>query len=453
MNYEALFAEAGDRSVRVGLVGVGDFGASLLAQSAYIANLEIVLLCDRDRTRLERAVEAAGPTGGDIMCVADIAEAGEVALDVLVEATGNPAAAAANALHAIAAGWHVVMVSKEADILVGPLLHRLAAEKGLVYTPVDGDQPSLLIGLVSWAQTVGLEIIAAGKSSEYDFVLGPEDTLTWRGREFGSSDLGNLWQTDGKDLPATLARRTAAAAEAGVPTRTAPDYCEMGVVANATGLAPDRPDFHAPLLRPVEVADAFQPVADGGLLNATGRIDVFNCLRRHDEASFAGGVFIVVACRDSATWELLREKGHVVARNGKAAMLYNPQHLLGIEAPLTILCAALLEKPTGGTSPRPRVDLIARAARDFRAGDVLAITDPHHHEVAGLQPELAPAAALAEEAACPYYLAVGRTLTQAVAAGDVLTAGMVDLPADSQLVDLRRRQDVCFGLAEGGISP
>jgi hypothetical protein len=47
----------------------------------------------------------------------------------------------------------------------------LRSEKGVVVTPVDGDQPSLLIGLVSWAEVLGLEIIAAGKSSEYDFVF------------------------------------------------------------------------------------------------------------------------------------------------------------------------------------------------------------------------------------------------------------------------------------------
>jgi len=258
-----------------------------------------------------------------------------------------------------------------------------------------------------------------------------------------------LWSAEDADLPALAARRAEAAAAAGVPTRTAPDYCEMGVVANATGLEPDRADFHAPILRPVEVADAFQPAADGGMLQDPERIDVFNCLRRHDEASFAGGVFVVVACRDEATWGLLREKGHMVARNGKAAMLYNPQHLLGIEAPMTILGAALLQMPTGGVAPRPRVDLVARTERDFKAGETLAITNPHHHEVAGLLPELAPAAAIGDGAACPYYLAVGQTLRQDVAAGTILTGGMLEIPPSS-LIDLRRRQDRQFGLMPGG---
>ena len=58
--------------------------------------------------------------------------------------------------------------------MVGPILARRAASAGVVHTPVDGDQPSLLIGLITWAQAIGLTIVGAGKSSEYDFVHDPE---------------------------------------------------------------------------------------------------------------------------------------------------------------------------------------------------------------------------------------------------------------------------------------
>ncbi len=62
------------------------------------------------------------------------------------------------------------MVSKEADSVVGPYLSQRANKAGVVATPVDGDQPSLLIGLLCWARLLGLNVVAAGKSSEYDFV-------------------------------------------------------------------------------------------------------------------------------------------------------------------------------------------------------------------------------------------------------------------------------------------
>lgn len=444
MNFEALFAAHADKVVRVGLVGVGDFGATLLAQSRAMPNMRITVACDKDVARMERAVSAAGMSADDLFMTDDITGADVPDFDVLVEATGHPGAAAEIAEWAISRKRHVVMASKETAIVVGPILHRMARGAGVVYTEVEGDQPSLLIGLVSWARALGLDVRAAGKSSEYDFVLDPDDTLNWCAESKANSGLSALWQNDGTDWHDITAKRRAAIHAAGFPDHVVSDFCEMGVVANATGLTPDRADFHAPLLRPVEIADAFQPAQDGGLLSGHGKIDVFNCFRRHDEASFAGGVFIVVGCDDAATWKLLAEKGHVVAHNGKTAMLSNQQHLLGVEAPMSILSAGLLGLPTGAHDPRPHVDLVARAARDFEKGDVLSITNMHKHEVQGLAPELIPAAALSDDGPCPYYLATGRTLARDVQTGEMLSEDMFAPIAETALRRLRRAQDDAF---------
>ena len=77
-----------------------------------------------------------------------------------------------------------------------------------------------------------------------------------------------------------------------------PDLCELTIVANATGFVADRPDLHAPAARIPEVADLFAPREAAGLLAGARRLDVFHHLRAPDEASFAGGVFIVVRCDD-----------------------------------------------------------------------------------------------------------------------------------------------------------
>ncbi len=104
----------------------------------------------------------------------DLAAVAALPLDVVLEATGDPEAGARHAEMAIAAGHHVVMVTKETDSVIGPILSRMARDRGVVVAPVDGDQPSLLIGLATWAQVIGLRIVAAGKSSEYDFVFDPD---------------------------------------------------------------------------------------------------------------------------------------------------------------------------------------------------------------------------------------------------------------------------------------
>lgn len=446
MNFDALFAKTGNKVVRCGLVGIGDFGASLLAQAKHVPNLKIALICDRDPARMAESVAATGADTTEIVMVQDMDDADGVQLDVLVEATGNPATAAAVGEQAIDRGQHLVMVSKEAAIVVGPILHARASAKGLVYTEVEGDQPSLLIGLMSWARTIGLDIRAAGKSSEYDFVLDPDDSLTWKNQHHPNSGLTVLWERNALSWQELTDAREARAANLGLPTRTVPDFCEMGVVVNASGFTPDRPEFHTPILRPTELAEAFKRSADGGLLAGDRRIDVFNSLRRTDEASFAGGVFILVNGHDDKTWSLLRDKGHIVANDAGAAVLYNPQHLLGIEAPITILAAGLLGIPTGATHPKPVVDLVARTDRDFGAGERLAITDAHHHEVAGLRPELIPAGRFAAANPCPYYLATGAQLRQDVPAGTLITAGMLEVNMGTVLARLRGEQDQHFGV-------
>ncbi len=459
MNYEALFAAHAGHTVRAGLVGVGQFGVSLVTQSRRVPLLAVSALCDRDVARAETACRRAGLGPADYAVCASESEAHaalaagrraivddadllvRLDLDVVVEATGSPEGGARTAAAAIAHGRHVAMASKEADSVVGALLAARAADAGIVYTPIDGDQPGLLMGLVSWARTLGLTVICAGKSSEYDFVLDGDD-VCWTDCTLPAPEMASLWSFAEDDTARVVsARREALAA---LPQRTVPDLCEMGMVANATDLLPDTPMFHVPVARTVEVPEILRPLDTGGILARPGVLDVFNCLRRPDEASFAGGVFVVVACEDRETWEVLREKGHVVTRDGRHAMLYNPQHLLGLEAPISILCAALLGQSSALGRDRPRVDLVARASREMAAGTVLAITNAHHHEVDGLEPMLLRAAPCVGASPVPYYLAASRPLARDVAAGQVLTVDDVDLDRDGALWSLRAAQDARF---------
>src|SRR5690606_32963065 len=156
-----------------------------------------------------------------------------------------------------------------------------------------------------------------------------------------------------------------------------PDLCEMGIVANHTGLLPDRPGLHAPIARTVELPSLFRPRARGGLLAGVGRVDMFNCLRRPDELSFAGGVFVIAEAPDEATGRLLASKGIPTCPEGRYVLLHNPVHLLGAEAAMSILSAAHLGRSTGGTDVRPVVDLVATAARDLEVGERLEMGARH----------------------------------------------------------------------------
>ncbi|WP_159349562.1 NAD(P)H-dependent oxidoreductase [Roseomonas harenae] len=451
MNYEILFRDLGDRRIRFALTGAkGGFSRTLLGQVPAIPWLEATVLCDLDPEGVLALLrELRLPSGAAVICedaeaarsaaaagriavVRDHALLAEVPHDIVVEATGQPETGARIALNAIERGAHVAMVSKEVDSVVGPHLNRLAADRGLVYTTADGDQPANLIGLVTWARLLGLEVVAAGKSSEYDFVFDPATgRVTWTDRQCDAPGLADLWSL-GEDVAATLSRRSEVLAA--LPQSATPDYCEMNVVANSTGLIPSRDALNYPFCRITELADIFVPRENGGLLDRTGVVDVFNLLRRPDEMSFGGGVFVIVRCIDAATWELLRGKGHVVSRDGRHACIFLPYHLMGVETPLSLLSAVLHGRASGSDTQRVHAVMVARADRDFRAGEVLHMGG-HHHVMEDCTALLLPV----KEAAglAPFYLAANKPLRADVPRGSLIAEEAVDL--DGSLLQALRR--------------
>lgn len=458
MNFHTYFADA--REVETCIVGTGGFGRSFLVQSLRVPLMNTRIAIDVDADIAAQSIRSVGIADAQIaICrTADEAEAAwqagqyiatsdiEVVLGlpfhVVVEATGHPEAGARHARLAIEAGKHVVMVSKEADSVVGPALALLARQKGVVITPVDGDQPSLLISLVSWAELLGFEVIAAGKSSEYDFVYDADaGTLTSNGVTVDAAEFAGLDRLGDADTAERAQARSKAAAAFG--QHLVPDLCEMTLVANATTLTFDRDNFHAPIARIDEVPTFLSMKSDGGLLDTSGGLDVFHCLRAPGEVSFAGGVFVVVRCEDEATWDMLAEKGHVISRNGSTAMVYNPRHLLGLEAATSVLAAAVHGVSQGMAEPAHRVDLIARAEVDLPAGTLLTASG-HHHQIEGLSGAVVPAQGLAPDAPVPFYMAANRKLVRPVKGGQTIVLGDIEIDAQSEMLALRQMQDKHF---------
>ncbi len=460
MNFHQHYARVA-RPVEACLVGSGSFGRSFLTQAGRIPLVSARIAVDMTAEAAAKAFLAAGIAASDITVCATAAEARaawaagrhvaagsldaviDLPFDFLIEATGAPVAATRHALAAIEAGRHVALVSKEADSVVGPGLARRAAEKGVVVTPVDGDQPSLLIGLVTWAELLGFEVIAAGKSSEYDFVFDPgSGDVACNGVTRSLPALANHWALGGADAVSRAAGRAEVLGSA-FPLRAVPDLCEMTLVANATGLSADVAGFHAPPARIPEIADLFSERGQGGLLGGTRRVDVFHHLRRPDEASFAGGVFVTVRCEDPVSWKLLEEKGHVVATGGHTAALYLPRHLLGLECATSLLDAVGYGVSGYGPDYRPRQDLVAVAERDLLVGTVLTMGG-HHHSIPGVAGAMVEARPLGEDEPAPFYLVADATLVRPVRAGEAIRLGDVKPDETSPLFQARLSQDAMF---------
>src|SRR6202790_3790883 len=161
---------AAGKPVPVALIGAGKFGSMFLSQVPHTPGLEVPVIVDLDP---ERAREACRTVGWDASRIAattftaDAAKAASGNIEVIVEATGNPAVGIRHARAAIAAGKHIVMVNVEADVLAGPLLAEEARKAGVVYSLAYGDQPALTAEMVDWARATGFHVVAAGKGTKY----------------------------------------------------------------------------------------------------------------------------------------------------------------------------------------------------------------------------------------------------------------------------------------------
>lgn len=427
--------------IRVAVTGAnGGYGRTLLDQLRRLPDIRPVQLVDPDvagttRMLLDLGVPADGlqvaETAADTAAAVD---AGQVAVvvghealdwsrvDVLVEATGRIDVGHAYADAALEHDVHVVMVSKEVESVVGVHLAQKAAARRLRYLPGAGDQPANLLRLLSWVAACGFDVVALGKSAEYDLAFDPATgVVDQNGEQIDAPELADLLVM-GDDVPGLLTDR--AAAVSALRRGAAADACEMNVVSLWSGAGVDVETMHYPVVRPDELADVYAMREHGGIIGRAGSADVFSMLRLPGEASFAGGVFVVVRTGDAVTWETLRGKGHVVSRDGRYACIYWPYHYMGIETPLSIIEA--FDGAASLPQPRQHTLLAARSTSALSAGTTFRVAG-HHHEIAGVAPVIVDPD---DERTAPYYLLSGARLRNDVEPGRLVRLDdLTDVPA------------------------
>jgi predicted homoserine dehydrogenase-like protein len=463
MIYQHLFSRVSEpETVRAALIGAGQFGAPIVTQAPLIPRLDLCAVADLNVEAARAAFLRAGRAEDDI-AVCDSREAALQALEagravvvgdalllmdlplhVIATATRAPAAAALYAGEAIRHGKHVVMIDKEADSIVGSVLKRRADAAGVVFTTDDGDQPGLLMGLASWARLLGMEVLCGGdlRSALYDPAAG---TVSRGGRTVQVAE-ADRWALE--RIPAGEAPRYAEARCRILDAFREDDalgdpMCHMAVAANGTGLLPEGPIGHRATLRLVEIPQVLCPQGEGGILAGRGVLDMAYALHTADQPHGGGGVYIVVANPDPVSRATMIEKGLYANAEGTAMLAYRPYHLCGAETAMSILCAGLLQTPTGAADLRPRVDMVATPMRAFRAGEIISRPGGLGYD-RDLLASLAPAAPLAPDNPVPYFMLEGIQLAVDVPAGTAITGSMVVEPPGSALWALRREQDALF---------
>ena len=422
---------ASARPVRIALIGAGKFGSMFLSQAPSTAGLEVSVIADLDPDRARAACRSVGWSDALLAGTRFIDDAFEAVrsddIDVIVEATGDPAAGIAHARAAFAAGRHMVMVNVEADVLAGPLLAAEARDAGVVYSMAYGDQPALTSEMVEWARISGFDVVAAGKGTKYL-------------PSYHGSTPETVWQHYG--LTADEARA------AGMNSRMFNSFLdgtksaiEMAAVANATGLTPPPDGLNFPPCSRDHLAHVLRPTADGGQLHHKGQVEVVSSIERDGRPvpnDLRWGVYVVIQAPNDYTAACFRQYGMNTDASGRYSAMYKPFHLIGLELNTSILSAALLGRPTGAT--RDFVgDAVATAKRNLAAGE--SLDGEGGFTVYG---KLLPARTSLERGALPIGLANAVTLKRAVGAGEIV--GWRDVECDPALeaVSARREMEARF---------
>ncbi|MDH3739438.1 MAG: Gfo/Idh/MocA family oxidoreductase, partial [Alphaproteobacteria bacterium] len=348
-----LKRDASANPVRVALIGAGKFGTMYLSQAGRTPGIRIAALVDLNPARAKAACTRADIGDTFITDDAMAVIAGDD-IDVVIDATGSPAAGIAHALACCEHGKHIVMVNVEADVLAGPLLAERARQAGIVYSLAYGDQPALICEQVDWARACGLEVIAAGKGTKY-----------LDGYHYVTPD--DVWQHYG------LTPEQAAAG--GMNPQMFNSFLdgtksaiEMAAVANATGLTPAPTGLAFPAVGVQDLAHIMRPTAEGGRMHHKGQVEVVSSEERdgrHVAGDLRWGVYVVFEAPSDYVAACFAEYGLITDVSGRYSAMWKPYHLIGLELGISVASVALRGEATGQPTGF-RGDAVATAKRNLQ---------------------------------------------------------------------------------------
>lgn len=417
--------EAENDPIAVGLIGAGQMGVEIVAQIGQMKGIEVACICDlsvdlarkgfADTQKKRDVVVTDDPrvateawANGSYVATTDYRVATRMEqIDAVIDATGSTEMGAIVSLDCINHGKHIVMMSVECDVTIGPILRQMAENAGVVYSLAAGDEPAAICELYRFADTLGFEVVAAGKgkNNPLDIYANPDtEREKAEQREMSARMLAEF--VDG--------------------SKTA---IEMTAVSNATGLLPDVSGMHGAKSTVDTLNKVFVPEADGGVLkNRTGVVDF--AIGVHP------GVFLVV------TTDNERLRAGLVQRDmgpGPYYTLFRPYHLTSIEVPMTVCQAVFYGESTGHPLKRLYTECTAISKRDIKKGEVLDGIGEWSY-----RGSVEEAKSAADKRYLPLGIAQGCTATQHIPKDTVITYDMVDASRESVLMELRRLQDILY---------
>lgn len=345
--------------VTIGLAGAGQMGTDLIVQAALMPGVRIGAVVEMNPQAAINAALMAGHSREDIVSASTAEqidraiEAGRLPItddyramcaaghiDVVIDATGSPNIGTIVSLEAIRNGKHVVLLSVEADITIGRFLKEEARKAGVVLTGAAGDEPAATVELIGFAQSLGFDIVCAGKAKNNAFK--PDAVPDEFAAEAKARNMNPRMLVEFVDGSKTMV--------------------EMTALANATGLVPDVPGMHGPHADRDVLAQVLCTKEDGGILSRSGVVD-FTLGK-----GVAPGVFCIVKPRHPRVIERMAD---LKVGPGPCFALIRPYHLTSLEVPLSAVRAVLHKRPDMEVLDHPVAECAAVAKRDLKPGDTL----------------------------------------------------------------------------------
>ena len=427
---EALARRADEgRPVRVGLIGAGFMARGIVWQLRHaVPGMRLVAVSNRTPAKAEDALRKAGHpasrtvhNGDDVAtCAADgvpgvtddpnlLVESPDV--DVLIEATGAVEFGAHVMTHAIEHGKDVVSMNVELDATVGAILQQRALDAGVIVTGCDGDQPAVQMNLVRFVRSLGLTPLVCGNIKGLQDHYRTPETQKGFAAQWGQTPEMVTSFADGTKIS-----------------------MEQALVANSLGMSIAAPGMLGPDHRGHvdDLREFFEQEVGLERLRELGGIVDYVV-----GAAPSPGVF-VLAANDDAEREIYLRYGKL--GDGPLYSFYVPYHLTALEAHLSAARVVLYRDHVVSTKPvAPRVDVVAHAKRDLRAGETLDGLGGFLTYGACERAEV-----VMERRALPIGIAEGARLLRDVDRDAVLTRDDVELDEARLVVRLRREQDERF---------
>ena len=431
-----------NKPVRVALIGAGKFGSMYLSQVPRTPGIHLVALADLSPPRATASLKRVGweESRFGASSLKDAAQSGATFItddaeqvirseyvDIVIDATGSPAAGIAHALLCIEHRKHIIMVNVEADVLAGPLLARKAAEAGVIYSMASGDQPALIAEMVDWAETIGMNVVCAGKGTKYLPIYHQSTPETVWGH-YGFSEA----QVAGGDFNAQMFNSFLDGTKSAL---------EMAAVANGCNLTPPSDGLLFPPCGVDDLPDILRPIADGGILPRKGTVEVVSSIERDGRPVFRDlrwGVYVVFEAPSQYVMDCFSQYGLKTDSTGKYAAMYKPYHLIGLELGISVATIAVRGEATGATGDW-KGDVVATAKQKLKAGEKL--DGEGGFTVYG---KLIPTADSLKHQALPIGLAHNMILNKDIAAGQAISWKDVDYDASMQAIKIRHEMENVF---------